>query len=373
MSGSDLRQRLAAILVADVAKYSRLMAADERGTVAALDAGRSVFRSHIEANRGRIIDMAGDSILAVFETATGAVTASLAIQKQLDTLTAGWPEDRRMRFRIGVHLGDVFEKSDGTIYGDGVNIAARLESLAEAGGVAISESVRVAVRGKVAAVFEDQGEHPVKNIIEPVRVFWARTGDAAAISNVTTKRPSIAVLPFDVLSDDSRLGFLADGLVEDVIALLARVPGFLVIARSSSFLFRGPKVPLVSAARQLGVRYVVAGSVRAIGDHRRVSTQLSDAETGQVLWSSRFDVGRHETEDLQETIARAVIAELEPALTRAEIAVVRRQRPENVDAWGCYRQALGALSLKGWSEDALHEATDHFRRAVTVDPTFALA
>lgn len=191
MSGSELKQRLAAILAADVAGYSRLMAVDERATVAALDAARGVFKSQIEANQGRVIDMAGDSVLAVFETATGAVSAALAIQKQVNASGESVPEDRRMRFRIGVHLGDVIEKADGTVYGDGVNIAARLEGLAAPSGITVSESIRTAVKGKVSAGFEDQGEQRVKNIADPVRAFRV-TADAS-----TTSKPSPVVEKFD--------------------------------------------------------------------------------------------------------------------------------------------------------------------------------
>ncbi|MCZ6666990.1 MAG: adenylate/guanylate cyclase domain-containing protein, partial [Gammaproteobacteria bacterium] len=176
MSSTGLKQRLAAILAADVAGYSRLMAADEHATVAALDAARAVFRSEIESNQGRVIDMAGDSVLAVFETATGAVSSALAVQAQLGSLIGDVPEDRRMHFRIGVHLGDVIEKSDGTIYGDGVNIAARLEGLAEPGGITVSDAVQGVVRGKVPASFVDQGEQTVKNIPQPVRAFRVQAG-----------------------------------------------------------------------------------------------------------------------------------------------------------------------------------------------------
>ena len=179
MSSTELKQRLAAILAADVAGYSRLMAADERATVAALDAARALFRTKIEFNHGRVIDMAGDSVLAVFETAAGAVSAALAVQADLMSCAADVADDRRMRFRIGVHLGDVIEKADGTIYGDGVNIAARLEGLAEPGGVTISDAVYGAVRGKVAASFVDQGEQTVKNIAHPVRAFSVRPGGSA--------------------------------------------------------------------------------------------------------------------------------------------------------------------------------------------------
>ena len=209
MNSAGLKQRLAAILAADVAGYSRLMAADERATVAALDAARALFRSRIEANHGRVIDMAGDSVLAVFETATGAVTAALAVQQDIDFSSSGVPDDRRMRFRIGVHLGDVIEKADGSIYGDGVNIAARLEGLASPGGVTVSDAVQGAVRSKVSASFIDQGEQAVKNISHPVRAFSVQTGATAsspAASSASLPRErspeklSIIVLPFTNLS-----------------------------------------------------------------------------------------------------------------------------------------------------------------------------
>ena len=211
MSGAELRQRLAAILAADVAGYARLMAADERATVAALDAAREVFRAQVESNRGRIVDMAGDSVLAVFETATGAVSAALAIQRQLASASGDVPDDRRMRFRIGVHLGDVIEKADGTVYGDGGNIAARLEGLALPGGITVSESVRSAVKGRVVAGFTDQGVQRVKHIADPLRTYRvALDGDASSDPTPAARdtslplpdRPSIAVVPFTNMSAD---------------------------------------------------------------------------------------------------------------------------------------------------------------------------
>lgn len=381
MSGSELKQRLAAIFAADVAGYSRLMAADERATVTALDAARAVFRTQIESNQGRVIDMAGDSVLAVFETAIGAVEAGLAIQRQFLASPGVEPEERKMRFRIGVHMGDVIEKADGTVYGDGVNIAARLEGLAEPGGITISDAVQGAVRGKVAASFLDQGEQQVKNIPHPVRTFRVQVEGLVSTPSIADgasgidalNKPSIAVLPFNVLSEDSRIGFLADGLVEDVIALLARVAGFVLISRASSFVFRNRNESIPVIARQLGVRYIVEGSVRPTGDQVRVSTQLTEAQSGRVLWSGRFESKRDEAADLQDAIARGIISELEPELTRAEIALIRRQRPENIDAWGCYRQAMGAIALKGWTENAFSEARSQFQRAFAIDPSFGLA
>ncbi|MBK6863319.1 MAG: tetratricopeptide repeat protein [Ideonella sp.] len=389
---SELQHRLAAILAADAAGYSRLMSIDDRATIATLDAARAVFRAQIEAQRGRVIDTAGDSVLSVFGTALGAVTAALAIQAQLKLLADAVPEDRRMRFRIGVHLGDVAEKADGTVYGDGVNIAARLEGLAEPGGVTVSDSVRIAVKGKVAADFEDHGEQAVKNIAEPVRVWRVRAQEAVSrrddataparspASNadstaglVAADKPSIAVLPFKVLSDDPRLGLLADGLVEDVIALLARVAGFELISQSSSFLFRGRDQGTAAIARELGVRYIVEGSVRPVGGRLRVSPQLVDAASARVLWSGRFEAGAADIADLQDEIARGVMSELEPELVRAEISLVRRLRPENVTAWGHYQQGLGAVALKGWTEEAIREARAQLHAACELDPEFAQA
>lgn len=376
---SGLQHRLAAILAADAAGYSRLMSIDDKATVAALDAARAVFRTEIEAQQGRVIDMAGDSVLAVFGTATGAVNAALSIQAQVNALARAQPEDRRMHFRIGVHLGDVIEKADGTVYGDGVNIAARLQALADAGGILVSDAIAGAVRGRVAAGLADAGEQQVKNIAFPVRTWRVSAGEATANAPSTPaatgagSRPSIAVLPFKVLADDPRLSFLADGLAEDVIALLARVAGFELIAPSSSFAFRNREASAETIARDLGVRYIVEGSLRAVGDTLRVSTQLIDAASARVLWSGRVEGRGDDTSDLQDGIARGVMSELEPELTRAEIAHIRRLRPENVDAWGSYQQGAGAIALKGWTDEALQETRSHLRRAFELDPDFAQA
>ncbi|MCU0940530.1 MAG: hypothetical protein MUC86_15685 [Burkholderiaceae bacterium] len=376
---SQLQHRLAAILAADAAGYSRLMSIDDQATVTALDAARAVFRAEIEAQQGRVIDMAGDSVLAVFGTATGAVNAALSIQAQVDALAKAQPADRRMHFRIGVHLGDVIEKADGTVYGDGVNIAARLQALADVGGVLVSDAIAGAVRGRVAAGLADAGEQQVKNIALPVRTWRVRAGEASAdapsapVATGAGNRPSIAVLPFKVLADDPRLSFLADGLAEDVIALLARVAGFELIAPSSSFAFRNREASAETIARSLGVRYIVEGSLRAVGDTLRVSTQLIDATSARVLWSGRVEGRSDDTSDLQDGIARGVMSELEPELTRAEIAHIRRLRPENVDAWGSYQQGVGAIALKGWTDEALQESRRHLRRAFELDPDFAQA
>ena len=331
MSGAVLKQRLAAILAADAASYSRLMADDERATVAALDAARAVFRARVEAAKGRVIDMAGDSILAVFELATSAVSAALAIQQALETASRDVPEARRMRFRIGVHLGEIIEKADGTVYGDGVNIAARLESLAEPGAITVSDSVRNAVRGKVGARFEDQGEHTVKNIAEPVRVFRARpvAGGAAqpappagGIDLSLPDKPSIAVLPFDNMSGDPEQAYFADGIVEDIITELSRFQSLFVIARNTSFTYKGRSVDVKTVARELGVRFVLEGSVRRAADRVRISAQLIDGQTGSHVWAERYEDVLSDVFELQERITRQVVASL---VSEVEAEEMRRQ------------------------------------------------
>jgi adenylate cyclase len=333
VSGNELRQRLAAILAADVAAYSRLMAANERATVAALDAARGVFRTQIEFNRGRVIDMAGDSVLALFETATGAVSAALAIQQELARLGTSVPDDRRMRFRIGVHLGDVIEKADGSVYGDGVNIAARLEGLAEPGGITVSESIRTAVKGKVSASFDDQGMQQVKNMAEPVRAYRvAPEGRASSnpplaageTSLPLPDRPSIAVLPFTNMSGDPEQEYFVDGMVEDIITELSRFQRLFVIARNTSFTYKGRSVDVKKVARELGVHFVLEGSVRKAGNRVRITAQLIDGGTGQHVWADRYEDVLSDVFELQERIARQVVGSLVPEIETEEMRLLER-------------------------------------------------
>ena len=331
---NELRQRLAAILVADVAGYTRLMAADEHATVASLDKGRAIIRAQCEANYGRVIDMAGDSALAIFETATGAVEAALAIQKQTREAVASLPEARRMRFRIGVHLGDVIVKNDGTIYGDGVNIAARLEALAEPGGITISDGVRGAVRGKIAASFVDQGEQQIKNIEHTVRAYALVTGTSvapkplpAAAPPVTLSlpdRPSIAVLPFLNISGDPEQEYFADGMVKDIITELSRFQRLFVIARNTSFTYKGRSVDVKKVAQELGVHFVLEGSVRKVGDRVRISAQLINGDTGQHVWAERYEDVLSDVFELQERITRQVVASMVPEIESEEMRLLER-------------------------------------------------
>jgi adenylate cyclase len=341
-AGSSLKQRLAAIMAADVAGYSRLMTADEGATVIALDAARAVFREQVESRQGRVVDMAGDSVLAVFETATGAVSTALAVQQQLDALTRGAPEDRRMRFRIGVHLGEVIEKVDGTIYGDGVNIAARLEAQAAPGGVLVSDAVRGAIQGKLLAEFVDQGEQQVKNIAHPVRAFAVADPSSAAAKSPGTagvvdlslpQKPSIAVLPFASMSVDPEQKFFADGVVEDIITALSRVRALFVIARNSSYAYEGKAIDIRRVGRELGVRYVLEGSVRRAANRVRITVQLVDAVAGMHLWSEKYDRDLTDLFALQDEITRDIVGVVAPQVLDAEIQRARRKDPQNLDAW----------------------------------------
>lgn len=379
MSNTELKQRLAAILAADVAGYSKLMSLDERATVAALDTARKVFRVHIESSQGRVIDMAGDSVLAVFETATGAVSAALAVQAELGKLCAELPEVKRMRFRIGVHLGDVIEKADGTVYGDGVNIAARLAGLAEPGGVTVSESIRTAVKGKVNAEFEDQGEQQVKNIADPVHAYAVKAvvDTLLAITGVDVSqpvagfgsRPAIAVLPFANLTGDPDQEYFADGLAGDILTRLAMQRWLPVIARNSSFAFRGRTIDVKAVGRMLGARYVLEGSVRKAGNRVRVTGQLIDATTGHHIWAERYDRVLEDLFAIQDELTDGIVGALQVAAIRVEGERARRKPPGNLNAWDA--------ALRGWwhfqrfTREDFAAATPLFRRSLELDASGA--
>jgi len=383
MAESLLRQRLAAILAADAAGYSRLMAADERATVSALDAARGVFRDHIEASQGRVIDMAGDSVLAVFETATGAVTAALAVQRSLGSVTRALPQERQMRFRIGIHLGDVIEKADGTVYGDGVNIAARLEGLAEPGGIMVSDSIRNVVRGKLDALFCDLGERTVKNIADPVRTYAviaaAETTTLAAVTGVDLSapvagfggRPALAVLPFANLSGDPEQEYFADGLAEDILTRLALWRWIPVIARNSSFAYKGRAADVKVVGRELGVRYILEGSVRKAGTRLRVTGQLIDAETGHHLWAERFDRVMEDLFAIQDELTEGIVGALESAVGRAETERAHRKPPSSLDAWDAFQR--GYWHAHRMTREDFAIAVPLYRRAAELDPGFAPA
>jgi adenylate cyclase len=378
LHGPELTQRLAAILAADAEGYSRLMARDAHTTVTALDAARAVFKSRIESNQGRVVDMAGDSVLAIFQTAIGAVLAALAVQKDLLALAGDMPHEQRLRFRVGLHLGDVIEKSDGTIYGDGVNIAARLQGLAEPESVMVSESVRAAVQGKADLGFVDQGEQTVKNILEPIHAYSViheggtsrlpRPAPSASASSLPDW-PSIAVLPFANMSGDPAQEYFTDGITEDIITELARFHQLFVVARNSSFAYKGKAVDVRTVAKDLGVRYVLEGSIRKDGGRIRVTGQLVDAVNGNHLWADRFDRTLHDIFAVQEELTHSIVTAIAPHIEASELSKARRRRPNSLLA---YEVAMCARS-KGWeaylkSDRTLREqAISEARAALAID------
>ena len=376
MAETNTRQRLAAILAADVSGYSRLMACDEPGTVSALDAAREVFSRHIQSQQGRVIDMAGDSVLAVFETAAGAVGAALAVQEEITARSAGLAEDCRMRFRIGIHLGDVIEKPDGSIYGDGVNTAARLEALAEPGGVSVSDAVECAVRHRVAASFDDLGEKMLKNLPRPVHVYRLRPIAPAATPVATAAhervdKPAIAVLPFDNMSGDAEQEFFADGITEDIITELSRFRDLFVISRNSSFKYKGKPVEVQKFARELGVQYVVEGSVRKAGKRVRITVQLIDAETDRHVWAERYDRDLEDIFAIQDEVTSAIVATLPGRVEAASRDRAARKSTENMAAYEC---VLAGKTLHHRSNRADNErAVELLERAIALDPNFAHA
>jgi adenylate cyclase len=377
MAEERLQRRLAAILSADVVGYSRLMGLDEARTLSRLNAlRRNVFDPTVAAHSGRIVKLMGDGALVEFASAVNAVSCAIEIQRLVEDHDAGASQVDRIRLRIGINVGDIIIEGE-DIYGDGVNIAARLEGIAEPGGICLSRAVHEQVAGKVGAAFTEVGVYNLKNIDTPIHVFQVggrvEGSQASTLPPLISDRPSIAVLPFNSLSEDRNIELLADGLVEDVIALLARVPGFFVISRSSSFAFRNTTQNVRYVGRELGVRYVVEGSIRASDKRARISTQLVEAENGKQIWTQRFDVELADTFELQDEIARQITRELEPELTRAELTLIQRRRPDNLDAWSRYRQAFGAIALNGWNEESLAKATNHLRAAIALDPNFALA
>lgn len=383
MRESDLKQRLAAVLAADVAGYARLMSADQRGTVIALDAARSVFRKHTEANQGRVVDAVGDSVLAVFETAMGAVSAALAIQDAFGASGNTASEQGRMRFRIGVHLGDVIEMCDGTVYGDGVNIAARLQALAEPGGVWISDAVHGILNGETAARFADQGEHHVKNVARPLRAFALNAGgvtrklDAPAcdIDLTLPTKPSVAVLPFVNMSGDPAQEYFSDGVTEDIITDLSRFHSLFVTAANSTFTYKNKSVDVRSVARDLGVRYVVEGSIRRADSQVRVTAQLIDALSGTHIWAEKYDRVLEDIFAVQQEVTGGIVATIAPHIDAAERARARHFHSENLSAYDLALQASAEAEEALLKTDFAHgeHALSLARKSLTIDPHNTLA
>jgi TolB-like protein/class 3 adenylate cyclase/Flp pilus assembly protein TadD len=360
---------MAAILAADVAGYSRLMGADEEGTLARLKAHRrELIDLKIAHHRGRIVKTTGDGLLVEFASVIDAVRCATQVQQGMVGRNADVPPTSRIELRIGINLGDIIVDGD-DIFGDGVNIAARLEALAAPGGICISRKVREEVRNKLELALEDMGEQQVKNIERPVRVYRI-VGSATSPSSpklALPEKPSIAVLPFDNMSGDPEQEYFADGMVEDIITALARVKWLFVIARNSSFTYKRQAVDVKRVGRELGVRYVLEGSVRKAGNRVRITGQLVDTTTGAHIWADRFDGALDDVFDLQDRVTASVVGTIEPKLRNVEIERARRKPTESLDAYDFYLRALPQFDV---SYESNLEALRLLARAREIDPQF---
>jgi len=370
-----MERRLAAILVADVVGYSRLMGGDEEGTLARLKAHRDeVIHPSIDTHKGRIVKLMGDGLLAEFASVVDAVRCAVDIQEAMSERNADLPEDQRIQLRIGINLGDIIIEGD-DIYGDGVNVAARMEGLAEPGGICITRTVVNHVKGKVELEFDDMGDQQVKNIPEPVRVYRIRLGPAAAaieeLALELPDKPSVAVLPFDNLSDDREQAFFADGIAEEIITSLSKVPDLFVIARNSSFAYKGMSPDVRQVAKELGVRYVLEGSVRRAGNRVRITAQLIEALSGYHLWAERYDRELVDIFNLQDEITSEIVTALEVRLTEGEQARLRRRQTDDLGAWEFF--VRGQTLLRRHNKEDNPPARALIEQALERDPDFAAA
>src|SRR5450759_140813 len=381
MTGERVQRRLAAILAADVEGYSRLMGTDEVSTLRDLTQRRTTLDGLIASHRGRIANTAGDSVLAEFGSAVDAVQCAVEAQAALAEANAGMSPDRHISFRIGVHVGDVMVKG-GDLFGDGVNIAARLEGIAEPGGICMSDDAYRQVRGKVDTCFDDMGAQTLKIIAEPMRAWRMRLSNPIAPTlqpGATSQgpilalpdKPSIAVLPFQNMSGDPEQEYFADGMVEDIITALSRFKSLFVIARNSSFTYKGKVVDIKQVGRELGVRYVLEGSVRKAGGRVRITGQLIEAATGAHLWADRFDGSLEDVFDLQDRVATSVVSTVSLKLEQAEIERAKRKPTESLDAYDYYLRGSADLERGGRPQSDL--ALKLFGAAMDLDPNFVPA
>ena len=367
-------RRLAAILAADVAGYSRLIGADEGGTLQALKAIRAaLIDPTIAAHNGRLVKTTGDGLLVEFSSVVDALQCATEVQAGMVERNASAPADKRIEFRIGINMGDIVVE-DGDIFGDGVNVAARLEALAEPGGICVSARVQEDAVGKHDLAFEDIGEQALKNIARAVRAYRIGTGPVSAAAKETPAlalpdKPSIAVLPFTNLSGDSEQEYFADGMVEEIITALSRYPSLFVIARNSSFTYKGRAVDVKLIGRELGVRYVLEGSLRKSANRIRVSAQLVEAETGKHVLAERYDRELADIFAVQDEITEAATIAIAPAIAEAELQRALRKQPGSLDAWAAYQRGLWHLGKFAHEDNALAEK--FFREAINLDPTFA--
>ena len=363
-------RRLAAILAADVAGYSRLMSRDEEGTLQRLKGHLGeLIEPHIAAHRGRIVKRTGDGLLVDFASAVEAVRCAVAIQAGMADRNRGAPDEARIEFRIGINLGDVIIEGE-DIYGDGVNIAARLEGLAEPGAIFVSRAVRDSVRDKLGVELEDLGERPVKNIARPVRVFRIGRANGAArpAAPAVPDKPSIAVLPFANMSGDAEQEYFSDGISEDLITDLSKVQALFVIARNSSFTYKGRSVKVQEIGRELGVRFVLEGSIRKAGNRVRITAQLVDAQSGGHLWADRFDRELTDIFATQDEVVHKIVEALAVKLSRVEEQDLKRGGTKNLEAYESWLRARQLLGIG--TRETIAEAKALHRRALELDPNF---
>jgi adenylate cyclase len=365
-------RRLAAILAADVVGSSRLMETDEGHALAAIrTALHDGLIATAERHGGRAFKTMGDGALIEFASAVAAVTCAQEVQRVLSERAGAEPEARRVRLRIGINLGDVVSLPDGDLYGDGVNIAARLEPLAAPGGIAVSAKVYDELQGKLTLDWQDRGELALKNVTRRVRVY-ALGGDTVSVARPTPiapTKPSIAVLPFSNMSGDPEQEYFADGIVEDIITALSRVRWLFVIARNSSFTYKNKSIDVRQVGRELGVRYLLEGSIRKAGQRVRITGQLIEAATGVHMWADRFEGELSEIFELQDRITTSVVAAVEPSLRLAEIERAQRKPTENLGAYDLYLRSLPAINV--YTRAGFEEAVDLLRRAIALDPTYS--
>ena len=381
-------RKLAAILAADIVGYSRLAGIDEDRTLARLRALRSdLIDPTIAVHNGRVVKRTGDGSLVEFRSVVDAVRCAIEVQNGMIERNAGLPPERRIEFRVGIHLGDVVEESDGDLMGDGVNIAARLEGIAKPGAICLSEDAYRQVKARLDLAVSDLGPTQLKNIADPIRTYSVEVGRPAQVKPATAAettppeksshrfplpdRPSIAVLPFQNMSGDPEQEYFADGMVEDIITGLSRIKWLFVIARNSSFVYKGKAVDVRQVGRELGVRYVLEGGVRKAGNRVRITAQLLEAETGAHLWADRFDGALEDVFNLQDQITERVVGVVEPSLRQSEIERSRRKHPENLDAYDLYLRALPRMASVMPADARI--AAGFLEDALKLDPTYPAA
>ena len=377
MAEKRAKRKLTAILSADVKGYSRLMGEDELATVEILKQYRKIIGDLVMDYQGRVVDSPGDNILSEFSSVVDALECAVKIQEELKGKNANLPENRRMEFRIGVNLGDVIE-DESRIYGDGVNIAARIESLAEGGGICIARNVYDQVKNKLNFGYEYLGEHPVKNISEPVRVYRIETELKSNVLDLEKKvklpeKPSIAVLPFTNMSGDTEQEYFSDGITEDLITDLSKISALFVIARNSVFTYKGKAVKVEEVGRELGVHYILEGSVRKAGDKVRITAQLVDATTGGHLWAERYDRNFQDIFALQDEVTQKIVSVLAVKLTEdeKERRACKCQTTCNTEAYDHFLRGLDYFY--SFTNKTNHQARKMFEKAAEIDPQYALA